>query len=154
MAIGSLLADLGLAFLVFSIAPALVSLVTRIRPVRSLAQRGPTAHRAIIFASILFSWALDFGLYAWFAWYWAKFTHAHPNLMEATCVDQEGWSVEEIRVTFMIPWQLREMSCLDRVHQGLNPIWSLLVTHPITLLSIVSIPVAGGLTWWTHKARE
>lgn len=146
MAIGSLLADLGLAFLIFSIAPVLVSLVARIRPIRALAQRGPAARRAIILAAVLLSLALNLGLYAGFAWYWARFTYANPNLMEATCAHQKGWSEREIWVTFMIPPQLREMSCLDRVHRGLYPTWSLLVTHPTLLLSLTSIVVAGELT--------
>lgn len=148
------LAELGISLLLFSIAPALVSLGARIRPIRALARRGPAARRAIVLACVLLSWALNLGLYAWLAWRWAKFTYAHPNLMEATCANQAGWTEKAIWTIFMVPRQLREIPCLDRVYLELSPTSPLVVMHPTTMLSLISILVVSTLTRRLYRARE
>jgi hypothetical protein len=150
----STLTEVGALLLVFSIAPVLISLAARIRPIRALARRGPAAHRAIILAAVLLSLTLNLGLYAGFAWYWARFTYAHPNLMEATCADQVGWTEKAIWITLMVPQRLREISCLDHVYQGLNPTSSIAIMHPTIILSLVSTLVTGILMWRIHQTKE
>jgi hypothetical protein len=154
MSAKSIPSDLGILLLVFSVAPALVSLIARIRPIRALAQRGLTARRVMIIAAALLSWVLNLSLYAWFAWYWARFTYAHPNLMEATCADQAGWTERAIWIVLMVPRQLRGMSCLDHVYQELNPTSSLMVMHPTIILSLVSIMMTSILTWRIHRTKK
>jgi len=154
MTVKSILTEVGTLLLVFSIAPVLISLVARIRSIRALAQRGPTAHRAIILAAVLLSLALNLGLYAGFAWYWARFTYTHANLMEATCADQVGWTEKAIWITLMVPQQLREISCLDHVYRELNPTSSIVIMHPTIILSLVSTLVTGILTWIIYRTKK